>query len=268
MRPGTDPSVVAGSGGPCSPNVCKKIRAEGRADKITFLAGQLPDSVYRLAAQWLEALGSNRLMTYEPFGFEALRQANQVCFQQASIPTHDLTKARFLIGLGTIFWRRGTPRHTMPGHSARCGVQRRRGNSSRSNPACRSPGRMRTNGLRSSRGGKPFSRWGCASDSPNSAVPAEEKARFSQLLEPYSPEQVASVTEVPVETITRLAQGFVSHGPSLALGGGIATSSRQETASLVAVNLLNYIAAISARPSIFMRPKSGLRPARTRRCYP
>ena len=221
----------------------QKTRAEGRADTITFLAGQLPDSVYRLATQWLGTLGSNRLITYEPFGFEALRQANQVCFQQASIPAYDLAPARFLIGLGADFletWH-------SPTHYARAFGQMR--SATAAGKFVQVEARMSLTGANADEwialnpGQEAFFALGLAHlILPNSAVPAEEKARLSQLLEPYAPEQVAAVTEVPVETITRLARAFVSHGPSLALGGGIAASSRQETASLIAVNLLNYIA--------------------------
>ncbi len=222
----------------------QKIRAEGQADKITFLAGQLPDSVYRLATQWLEILGSSRLMTYEPFGFEALRQANQVCFQQASIPTYDLTKARFLIGLGADFletWH-------SPTYYAKAFSQMR--STTAAGKFVQVESRMSLTGANADEwiaikpGREAFFALGLAHlILPNSTVPAEEKARLSQLLEPYSPDRVASVTEVSAETSRRLAQDFVSHGPSLALGGGIAASSRQETASLIAVNLLNYIAS-------------------------
>ena len=223
----------------------QKIRVEGQADKITFLAGQLPDSVYRLTTQWLEALGSNRQVTYEPFGFEAMRQANQVCFQQSSIPTYDLAKAGFLISLGTDFletWR-------SPLHYAKAFSQMHSAANAPAGRVVQVESRRSLTGANADEwiaikpGREAFFALGLAHlILPNSPVPAEEKARLSQLLEPYSPEQVAAVTEVPGETIKRLAQEFVSHGPSLALGGGIAASSRQETASLIAVNLLNYIA--------------------------
>ena len=221
----------------------QKIRADGRADKIAFLAGQLPDSVYRLATQWLEALGSGRLMTYEPFGFEALRQANQVCFQQATMPAYDLAKARFLLSLGADFletWR-------SPTHYAQAFGRMRSATSTGRFVQVES--RLSLTGANADEwiaikpGREAFFALGLAHlILPNSAVPAEERARLSQLLEPYSPERVAALTEVAVETLRQLAHEFVSSGPSLALGGGIAASTRQETASLIAVNLLNYIA--------------------------
>lgn len=221
----------------------QKIRAEGRVDKIAFLAGQLPDSVYQLTAQWLETLGSRRLMTYEPFGFEALRQANQVCFQQAAMPAYDLAKARFLLGLGADFletWH--SPTHYAKAFSQMHGATSS-GRFVQVEPRMSLTGANADEWIAIKPGREAFFALGLAHlILPNSAVPAEEKTRLSQLLEPYTPDRVAAVTEVPVETIKRLAREFVSHGPSLALGGGIAASSRQETASLIAVNLLNYIA--------------------------
>ena len=223
----------------------QKIRAEGQADKITFLAGQLPDSVYQLATKWLEALGSNRQVTYEPFGFEALRQANQVCFQQSSIPTYAIAKARFLISLGTDFletWR-------SPTHYAKAFSQMHSAANAPAGRLVQVESRMSLTGANADEwiaikpGREAFFALGLAHlILAGSAVPSEEKRRLAQLLAPYSPEQVAQVTEVPVAAVRRLAQEFVNHSPSLAIGGGIATSSRQETATLIAVNLLNYVA--------------------------
>ena len=182
-------------------------------------------------------------MTYEPFGFEALRQANQVCFQQATMPAYDLAKARFLLSLGADFletWH-------SPTHYAQAFGRMRSATSSGRFVQVES--RLSLTGANADEwiaikpGREAFFALGLAHlILPNSAVPAEEKARLSQLLEPYSPERVAPLTEVAVETLRQLAHEFVSSGPSLALGGGIAASSRQETASLIAVNLLNYIA--------------------------
>ena len=64
----------------------RQVRDNRAADRLAFLAGRLPDSLYDLAARWLAALGSERLLTYEPFGDEALRQAGRVCFDRADGP--------------------------------------------------------------------------------------------------------------------------------------------------------------------------------------
>ena len=247
-------AVVAGGGGDAGSNACKKSEQRAKRTRSHFS----PDSSRTAYIGWprsgLRSLGSSRLMTHEPFGFEALRQANQVCFQQASIPTHDLAKARFLLGLGTDFletWRSPT-RYAVAFSQMR--------NATASGKFVQVESRMSLTGANADEwiaikpGREAFLTLGLAHlILPNSTVPAEEKARLSQLLEPYSPDRVASVTEVSAETSRRLAREFVSHGPSLALGGGIAASSRQETASLIAVNLLNYIAGNIGKDRPFLR---------------
>ena len=223
----------------------KSIREEGKAGQITFVSGQLSDSMYSLATKWLEALGSTRQVTYEPFGFEALRQANQVCFQQSSIPAYDIAKARFLISFGADFldtWR------SPAGYAKAFGQMHSAANA----PAGRFvqvESRMSLTGANADEwivmkpGREAFLALGLAHlILPNSNVSSEEKTQLGQLLESYSPEQVSQLTDVPVKTIQRLAQEFAQARPSLAIGGGIAASSREETATLIAVNLLNYIA--------------------------
>jgi anaerobic selenocysteine-containing dehydrogenase len=67
-------------------------------------------------------------------------------------------------------------------------------------------------------------------------------ARIQTLVKAYEPETVSTHTEVPTGTIFRLARAFARAKPSLALGGGVATSGPNATATLVAINLLNYVA--------------------------
>ena len=223
----------------------KSVRAAGNASQITFIAGQLSDSAHSLAAKWLEALGSNRQVTYEPFGFESLRQANAVCFQQHSIPTYDIAKAHFLISFGADFldtWR-------SPAGYAKAFSQMHTVAHAPAGRFVQVESRMSLTGANADEwiaikpGREAFLALGLAHlILPNSAVSSEEKTQLSKLLEPYTPEHVRQITDVPIETIQRLAQEFTEASPSLAIGGGIAASSREETAGLIAVNLLNHIA--------------------------
>ena len=74
---------------------------------------------------------------------------------------------------------------------------------------------------------------------PGSSVPLDEKETLSTSLAIYTPTMVAEITEIPADTISRLAAEFGRQGkirPSVALAGGIAGSSKEETATLVAVN--------------------------------
>ncbi len=223
----------------------RSIREAGKAGQITFVTGQLSDSVYSLATSWLETLGSIRHLTYEPFGFESLRLANNVCFDPPSItPTYDIAKARFLISFGADFldtWRSpvGYTKAFSQMHSADIAPAGR---------FVQIESRMSLTGANADEwiaikpGREAFLALGLAYlILPNSKVPSEEKTKLSRLLESYSPEHASQLTDVPVKTIQHLAEEFTKTSPSLALGGGIAASSREETATLIAVNLLNYI---------------------------
>jgi len=224
----------------------RSIREAGKAGQITFVTGQLSDSVYSLATKWLEALGSIRHITYEPFGFESLRLANNICFDPPlNIPTYDIAKARFLISFGADFldtWRSpvGYTKAFSQMHSA---------DNAPTGRFVQVESRMSLTGANADEwiaikpGREAFLALGLAYlILPNSNISSEEKTKLSQLLESYSPEQASQLTDVPIKTIQRLAQEFTKASPSLALGGGIAASSREETATLIAVNLLNYIA--------------------------
>ena len=57
----------------------------------------------------------------------------------------------------------------------------------------------------------------------------------------YTPEKVAEMTDVPAETIEKIARDF-SALKSLAIGGGAANSASNATETMVAVNILNYLA--------------------------
>lgn len=224
----------------------RSIREAGKAGQITFVTGQLSDSVYSLATRWLETLGSIRHLTYEPFSFESLRLANNVCFDPPSIiPTYDIAKARFLISFGADFldtWR-------SPAGYTKAFSQMHSADNAPAGRFVQVESRMSLTGANADEwiaikpGREAFLALGLAYlVLPNSKVSSEEKTKLSQLLESYSPEHVSQLTDVPVKTIQHLAQEFTKASPSLALGSGIAASSREETATLIAVNLLNYIA--------------------------
>jgi len=74
------------------------------------------------------------------------------------------------------------------------------------------------------------------------SVTSGEADKLNRLVKDYKPDVVSLITEVPTETITRIAKEFVESRPSLALGGGAANTSSKSTETLVAINILNYIA--------------------------
>jgi molybdopterin-containing oxidoreductase family iron-sulfur binding subunit len=85
-------------------------------------------------------------------------------------------------------------------------------------------------------------------------LPAAEARRLGSLLEPFSTDRVASLTDVPKETIERLATEFARARAGLAIGGGVAVAGENATATQVAINLLNYVTGRIGQTIRFDRP--------------
>src|SRR5262249_23692116 len=82
---------------------------------------------------------------------------------------------------------------------------------------------------------------------------AAERASVKNALDAWTPDAVAKQTEVPAETVTRLARLFAQRSPGLALAGGISTQGNHGTALVAAVNVLNYVAGNVGRTLQFDR---------------
>ena len=70
----------------------------------------------------------------------------------------------------------------------------------------------------------------------------EDRADWIAATAPFSPSVVAAQSGVEESVIVRLATEFISHRPSLAVGGGPVAASTNAVNSLVAINALNYLA--------------------------
>ena len=217
------------------------LQAQDQLTETAFVTGPLGDSLERLVGQWLAGLGSQRLHIYEPFSDEALDRASQICFQRPA-PSYAIDRARFLLGFGADFletWRSPVAYATAFGkmHGAGRFVQ--------VEPRLSQTGANADTWVSIQAGREAFLALGMARlivDEQPGALSASEVHRLSALLAPHTPERTAELTGVPAWRIQNLARDFASQRPSLALGPGLATRSRQATASQVAVLLLNYVA--------------------------
>lgn len=230
----------------------RALRTEDRLAQTAFLTGPLGDSLHGLVSQWLGRLGSQRLTVYEPFAYEALRQASELCFSRPT-PSYAIDKARFLVSFGADFletWR-------SPVEYARAfGTMRsKRGSFVQVEPRLSQTGANADTWVSIQPGREAFLALGMArsivDEQLTNAVSAAEGHKLSALLAPYSPRRVAALSGVPAWRIQRLARDFAAQRPSLALGAGVATSSRQATASQVAVLVLNYVAGNIGQTVLF-----------------
>ena len=223
------------------------IRGRGLGHQIGFVTPLLTGSLDRLIADWLKSLGSERLIRYEPFSYEALRAAHRICFDRDAVPTYDLAEAKFLLSFGADFLE-----------SWLSPVRLARGFATMHRPVSGRMGRFVYVGPRLSLTAANADEW--ISPKPGSelflalglihlilqkglavSLPEGELAEIRSLVKPFDPKTVASRMELPEEKIVQLARDFSTQKPSLALGGGVANASRNATATAVAITLLNYV---------------------------
>ena len=223
------------------------IRGRGMGDQIVFISPLVTGSFDRLIGDWLKALGSQRLLRYEPFSYEPLRAANRICFDRDAIPTYRLDDAKLILSLGADFLETWiSPVEFAQGFS-----KMRRPDNGRM-------GRFIYIGPRLSLTAANADEW--ISPKPGSelflvlgmvrvileqglaaSLPQQEREEIRTLARAYDPKTVAARTEVPAEKIIQLARDFAAQKPALALAGGISVTDRNATATAVATNLLNYV---------------------------
>src|SRR5439155_1200195 len=78
-----------------------KVR-EAQGEGIVFLTGAEQSTFGDLVNEWMKHIGGRHL-SYEPFGFEALRAGNRMAFGTATLPSFDFANAKYLMSFGADF---------------------------------------------------------------------------------------------------------------------------------------------------------------------
>src|SRR6185503_5919473 len=76
--------------------------AEARGKGIVFVSGAEQSTFGDLVDEWMKQVGGRRL-SYEAFGFEALRAGNRLAFGTATLPTYDFANAKYVLSFGADF---------------------------------------------------------------------------------------------------------------------------------------------------------------------
>jgi len=224
-----------------------KLR-EAQGKGIVFLTGAEQSSFGDLVDEWMKQVGGRR-MSYEPFGFEALRAGNRMTFGTASLPSYDFGNAKYLISFGADFldtWL--SPVEFQNGFSQAHAFDAGR-------PA--SMAKFVFVGPRMSLTGMNADEWVAARPGTEGTlalamaqvilsqhlarVPADA-SRLVSVLGAYSPSAVAQAIGIDADTIVRLAREFARSGGGLAVAGGMATQYANGAEIVAAVNILNYVA--------------------------
>ena len=219
--------------------------AQVSGDQVVFLTGNEAGTFDRLIDQWLGALRSQGRVVYEPFGYEALRQADRSVFGVDAIPAYQFAAARYVVSFGTDFletWMSPVQfaREFADGRAVR---DDQMGRYVHVEPRMSMTGMSADEWVAPNPGTEALLALGMANvvltDHPDNGP--SDTFRVRALLSQYDPDTVAGTCGVPAETIRRLAAEF-AEGPSLAVAGGMAAQHHQADATAAAVNILNYVA--------------------------
>ncbi len=216
---------------------------EGR--RIWFLTGNEAGSFDSLINDWLGALGSTGRVTYEPFGYEALRHANNQVFGIDALPSYDFAQARFVISFGVDFLE-----------SWLNPVENARGFAQAHGFSDGGMGRYVHVEPRMSMTAFSADEWIAPQAGTEGAIalamaqvvlseglgnPPRGASRLAASLAPFTPASASQLSGIRADKILALAREFAA-GPSVALAGGIGAQHDEAHSTAAAVNLLNYVA--------------------------
>jgi menaquinone reductase, molybdopterin-binding-like subunit len=219
--------------------------ASGTPNSLAFLSRPAFGSERPLINMFVSALGSNRLLTFEPLGRETNLRAAQISFGWNTMPFLDIENARYLISFGADFlgtWL-SPVRYNIGYGEFRQGRPKSRGRHVQVEPRMSQTAANADEWVPARPGSEGILALGMARVMideklvPASGLPQPLQA----LINRYTLDQVASLTDVPADRITALAFDFSANRPSIAVGGSSAAGHTNSLAALVAINALNYL---------------------------
>ncbi|MCH7985054.1 MAG: molybdopterin-dependent oxidoreductase [Acidobacteria bacterium] len=234
------------------------LRRQGKTDKVALLTPPVTGSLEGLIQEWTAALGIKQRLIYEPFAYEPLRAANRITFGRDAIPHYKIEDADVLISFGADFletWLSnvGYAHGFKEMHALRDGKM---GRFIHVEPRLSLTAANADQWVPIQPGTEVFLALGMIhvilqERLASASLPRAQARRLQAMVRSYDPETVATRTGIRAEDIRRLARLFAQAERGLAIGGGVATSGRNATATAVAVNLLNYVAGNIGRTVIF-----------------
>ena len=227
------------------------LHAAGQGDRVALITPPLTGTLAGLVSSWTSAFGA-RWVRYEPFGYEAIRAANERVFGRAEVPHYDFARAEMVISFGADFLETfGSPAGFARDHAGQ-----RRVRDGRTTRFVQIEPRLSMTGAGADawHGVAPQTEGLVAaamvqvivSEQRAQGVPPDEAARIGELVAGVSPDAVSGVAGLSADRIRELARAFsdpaLGPGRTLAVGGGVGVSGANATAAQVAVSLLNHVA--------------------------
>ena len=229
-----------------------RLAADGDPKGLGLITRPLSGGRHRLVGEFLSRFGARPPITFEVFGDEVLRQANQASFGFRQLPTLDLANTRYVLGFGADLlgtWNSpvsqnlayGSMRRGRPGVRAKFVHVEPRMSQTGANADEWIPVRSGTEGVLAL--GLAHLILESGSRSADQAGQAGDLIEgWSDGLPAYSPDRVARITGVDAGRVQRLAREFAENTPALAFVGGAPLAHTNGLFQALAVNALNALA--------------------------
>jgi len=217
------------------------LRGAGKGRAIAVVSQLENGSAGSFLDRWTQALGARPRVAFEPFAYEAIRAANRATFGRDAIPYYAIEDAEVLLSFGADFvetWLNnvGYSRAFARMHTFREG---RAGTFIHVEPRQSLTASNADEWVRNA----PGTEGRLALAILKSMVDAGlADRRFGEATAGIDVRAVAAESGVEVDAIRRVAETFARAKPGLAIGGGMAVTGPNATATLSAINLLNAAA--------------------------
>ncbi|HEY5615332.1 MAG TPA: molybdopterin-dependent oxidoreductase, partial [Bacteroidota bacterium] len=239
-----------------------KILAQGKGSGVAFMTQHLTGSLDALVDEFLASVGSRRRLRYEPIAYEALKKANEICFGTAEIPTYDFASANMVLSFGADYLETWLS----PIQHTREYTAMREFDGKKVNRSVYIGPRLSMTAANADEwiAPKPGTEGALAMGLVNviltsgmaDGISLADSNEILALTRGFAPSQTAEMNGISVEKIRELAEEFASAKPGLAIGGSPAIGDARETATLAAINLLNYVCGNIGKTVRFDKPST------------
>ncbi|MHB8483043.1 MAG: molybdopterin-containing oxidoreductase family protein [Nitrospiria bacterium] len=223
----------------------KDLSKNGEADHFYLLSSLQRGHLNVLIKDFMEAYGSPNYYQWELFHHKNLSFANQVSMGIHALPFYDLEKTKYLLSFGADFLSTWLSPVNL---SDAFGKMRQEGKGERGyhvhvEPRLSQTGANADEWIPLRPGTEGILALGLARYIlERGYFKSSEKGAWKSLLEKYSLKTTAEITEISEQKIMKIATRFAETRPSLALGGETVASCENGISSLIAINVLNYLA--------------------------
>jgi len=219
-----------------------ELVSQGKGNRIVYLSNSISGTLNNLVDKWTKAISAKHY-TYESFSYDPIKEANKLSFGIEEIPTYKLENADYVLSFGADFletWL--SPVQYARSFSKLKTVKNGKvGKFVQVEPRMSLTGASADDWVSVKPGTELFLALGIANVIIKNGSARLDSSKVAGFVSGYTPEKVSKLTEVPSETIKQIAKDFIKY-KSVALGGGIALTGTNATETLVAINILNYLA--------------------------